>query len=112
MANQKLKSLLLYGLDRYPARIDLLSDLAYYHEFENILGIVVTYYTRACLNEMNLEAFTELAQDFYYATHPDGYEALYALRDLFEPHAEKRKAIDFLIAEGEEAEKFTGPLKF
>ena len=111
-ANQKLKSLLLYGLDRYPARIDLLSDLAYYHEFENILATLITHYTRGCLNEMNLETFTELTQDFYYATHPDGYEALYALRGLFEPHTEKRKIIDSLIAEEEEAEELSGPIKF
>ena len=111
-ANQKLKSLLLYGLDRYPARIDLVSDLAYYHEFENILAILITHYTRACLNEMNLETFTELARDFYYATHPDGYEALYALRDLFEPETEKRKTIDSLIAEEVESKKFSGPIKF
>jgi len=57
------------------------------------------------VNQVNLETFTELAQDFYYATNPDGYEALYALRELFEPHTEKRKIIDFLISEEEEAEK-------
>jgi len=33
-ANQNLKALLLYGLDKYPGRIDLLSDLAFFHEFE------------------------------------------------------------------------------
>jgi len=55
------------------------------------------------VDQENLETFTELAQDFYYATKPDGYEALYALRDLFEPGTDKRKAIDFLIddVEGE-----------
>ena len=98
-ANQKLKALLIYGLDHYPGRIDLLSDLTYFHEFENILTTIITYYTRACVNQGNLETFTELAQDFYYATNPDGYEALYALRELFEPHTEKRKIIDFLISE-------------
>lgn len=104
-ANQKLKALIIYGLDHYPGRIDLLSDLTYFHEFENILTILIYYYTRACVNQDNLEAFTELAQEFYYATNPDGYEALYALRDLFEPHTEKRKIIDFLISEEEETEK-------
>ncbi len=104
-ANQKLKALLIYGLDHYPGRIDLLSDLTYFHEFENILTTIITYYTRACVNQGNLETFTELAQDFYYATNPDGYEALYALRELFEPHTEKRKIIDFLISEEEEEEK-------
>ena len=104
-ANQKLKALLIYTLDHYAGRIDLLSDLTYFHEFENILTTLITYYTRACVNQVNLETFTELAQDFYYATNPDGYEALYALRELFEPHTEKRKIIDFLISEEEEAEK-------
>jgi len=104
-ANQKLKALLIYGLDHYPGRIDLLSDLTYFHEFENILTTLIIYYTRACVNQENLETFTELTQDFYYATNPDGYEALYALRELFEPHTEKRKIIDFLISEEDEEEK-------
>lgn len=104
-ANQKLKALLIYGLDHYPGRIELLSDLTYFHEFENILTTLISYYTRACVNQVNMETFTGLAQDFYYATNPDGYEALYALRDLFEPHTEKRKIMDFLISEEEEAEK-------
>ncbi len=46
-----------------------------------------------------------IAQDFYYATKPDGYEALYALRDLFKPGTDKRKVIDFLIAEEKGAKK-------
>jgi hypothetical protein len=111
-ANQKLKALILYGLDHYPARIDLLSDLAYFHEFANILSLVITHYTRACLNEMNLQIFAELAEDFYYATSPDGYEALTALRELFEPNTEKRKIIDFLISEEAEAEKSAEAIEF
>lgn len=111
-ANKKLKALILYGLDRYPARIDLLSDLAYFHEFGNILSLVITYYTRACLNEMNLQIFAELAEDFYYATSPDGYEALIGLRELFEPNTEKRKIVDFLISEEAEAESSAEGIKF
>jgi len=105
-ANQNLKALLLYGLNRYPGRIDLLSDLAFFHEFENILNILITYYTSACMMQENLETFTALAEDFYYATVPDGYNALYALRDLFPAGTEKRAIIDFLIdakAEDDEA---------
>ncbi len=90
-ANQHLKSLILYGLDHYPGRLDLLSDLDYLHEFENILATLITYYTQACVDQENLETFSELARDFYYATIPDGYEALYALRDLFEPGTDKKK---------------------
>jgi hypothetical protein len=111
-ANQKLKTLLLYGLDHYPGRIDLLSDLAYFHEFENILTTLITYYTRACLNQANMETFTELARDFYYATNPDGYEAFHALRDLLELHTEKRKIIDLLISEPEEARTSTDQIEF
>lgn len=111
-ASQKLKALILFGLDHYPARIDLLSDLAYFHEFGNVLSLVITHYTRACLNETNLQVFTELAEDFCYATSPDGYEALIALRGLFEPHTEKRKIIDFLLSEEAEAEKSAEVIEF
>ena len=112
-ANKNLKSLLLYGLDNYPGRIDLLSDLAFFHEFKNILNILITYYTQACIDQGNLETFSELAKDFYYSTNPDGYEAYYALRELFEPETDKRKIIDFLTVEDEEAErKASQPIEF
>jgi len=112
-ANQNLKALLLYGLDHYPGRIDLLSDLTFFHEFENILSTLISYYTRACVDQQNLETFSELAKDFYYSTIPDGYEALYALRELFGPETDKRKIVDFLIAEEEEAErKSSQPIEF
>ena len=103
-ANQNLKTLILYGLDHYPGRFDLLSDLDYFHQFENILSTLITYYTRACVAQEDLETFSELARDFYYATKPDGYEALYALRDLFEAGTDKRKVVDFLIADQEDEE--------
>jgi hypothetical protein len=111
-ANQNLKSLILFGLDHYPGKIELLSDLGFFHEFENILSTLITYYTQACVDQENLETFSELAQDFYNTTIPDGYEALYALRDLFETGTDKRKVIDFLIDEEEGAKKDNGPVKF
>ena len=112
-ANQNLKALLIYGLDHYPGRIDLLSDLTFFHEFENILSILISYYTRACVDQQNLETFSELAKDFYYSTNPDGYEALYALRELFEPDTDKRKIIEFLISEEEEIDrKSSQPIEF
>jgi hypothetical protein len=101
-ANKHLKSLLLYGLDNYPGRIDLLSDLAFFHEFENNLTLLITHYTRACIDQENLETFSELAKDFYYSTSPDGYEAYHALRELFGPETAKRKIIDSLMADEEE----------
>jgi len=103
-ANQKLKLLILYGLDHYPARIDLLYDLTYYHEFENILSTLIDYYMRGCKNEMNLETFTDLAREFYFATLPDGYDALYALQELIGSNPEKRQIIDALIREYKETE--------
>ena len=110
-ANQNLKSLILDGLDRYPGKIELLSALDFFHEFENILRPLITHYTHACVTQSNLETFTMLAWDFYYSTKPDGYEALYALRELFETGTEKRKIIDSLIAEMEEDEKADSPVK-
>jgi hypothetical protein len=112
-ANKNLKSLLLYGLENYPGRIDLLSDLTFFHEFENILSTLITHYTQACIDQCNLDTFSELAIDFYYSTNPDGYEAYYALKDLFEPDTEKRKIIEFLL-EGEEqkATKASQSIKF
>ena len=83
-ANQNLKALLIYGLDHYPGRIDILDDLAFFHEFENILSILIKYYTQACIDQGNLDTFSELVKDFYFATSPDGYEPYYALRDLFD----------------------------
>ena len=104
-ANKNLKRLILYGLDNYPGTIDLLSDLSFFHEFENILSLLIKYYTKACIDQENLDTFTELAKDFYYCTIPDGYEAYHALRELFEPETDKRKIIEFLIADVEESEK-------
>jgi len=110
-ANQNLKSLILYGLDHSPGNLDLLSDLGFFHEFKNILSTLITYYTQACVDQENLDTFSELARDFYNTTIPDGYEALYALRDLFETGTDKRKVIDFLMDE-KGVKKDNGPVKF
>jgi hypothetical protein len=69
-----------------------------------MLSTVIKYYTRACVEQANLQTFGELAREFYWATISDGYEALHALRDLFPPHTEKRAIIDFLIEEMEAGE--------
>ena len=98
-ANQNLKALILRGLEHYPGRIDLLQDLGFFHEFGNILETVIEYYTRACESQENMEAFTNLAQEFYYTTQPDGYDAYHALKDTFPVGSAKRELVDFLIAE-------------
>ncbi len=112
-ANSNLKALLIYGLEKYPGRIDLLNDLSFFHEFENVLGLLIKYYTRECLHQGNLQTFSELVKDFYYATVPDGYDALAALRELVEPGSAQSKIIDFMIAEEKEAEREAlGTVKF
>ncbi len=95
-ANKNLLSLILHGLHHYPALDELLSDLAYFHEFQNILSTLIESYTVACDLQDNLEAFSELAMGFYYATVADGYDALYALNERYPVGNEKREVIDFL----------------
>jgi hypothetical protein len=43
-ANSNLKALLLFGLDQCQTNIDLLSDLVYFHEYENVLRELIARY--------------------------------------------------------------------
>jgi hypothetical protein len=95
----------LRGASLIPPALLVGADLSFFHEFRNILSVLIIYYTKACVDQTNLDTFAELSKEFYYSTIGDEYEAYYALRDLFEPETEKRKIIDFLIAEEEEAQK-------
>lgn len=94
--NKHLLSLILDGLTQDPAPIELLSDLTYFHEYQNILSTVIKHYTVACDLQDNFETFSELAMDFYYATLADGYDALYALKERYPIDSEKRAVVDFL----------------
>ena len=111
-ANPNLKALIIYGLDHYPARVDLLYDLAYFHEFDNLLSILIDYFTRACKNQMNLETFTDLAREFYFATFSDGFDALYALREIIKTNPEKLTIIDALIREYMQTDDSPGVTEF
>jgi hypothetical protein len=102
-ANSNLKALILFGLDQRPTSIDLLSDLAYFHEYENVLRELIARYTFACEKEDDLSKLNEIARDFYHATIPDGYDAVHALRELFSSNTQKRESIEFLIAELKDA---------
>lgn len=95
-SNKQLLSLILYGLQLYPVSDELLSDLAYYHEFEGILRLLVDHFMIACEKQENLEVFSEIVQDFYYATAPDGFDAFYELRERFPVGTRKRAVIDFI----------------
>jgi len=95
-ANINLLSLLLYGLEQYPVLEELLSDLAYYHEFQPVRQDVVERYLIACEKQDNLEVFGEFVLDFYYATAADGYDAFHELRNRNPLGTHKRAVIDFL----------------
>ena len=111
-ANSNLKALLLVGLDQRPTSIDLLSDLAYFHEYENVLRELIARYTFACEKEDDMSKFSEIAQDFYYAAIPDGYDALHALRELFSSNMQKRQVIELLIAKHKDGEKNDQVIRF
>ncbi|GAB6193993.1 hypothetical protein [Desulfocastanea catecholica] len=95
-ANKHLLSLISHGLQRDPVLVELLNDLTYFHEYQNILSTVINHYTIACDVQENLETFSELAMDFYYATLADGYDALYALKERYPIGSGKRTIVDFL----------------
>ena len=80
--NDRLKELLLYGLGKHPTDIGLLSDLAYYHEFRNILGELIEAYMTACGREHDLERFSQLVMSFYLDTEPDGFDAFHELEQV------------------------------
>ncbi|WP_372682500.1 hypothetical protein [Desulfosarcina sp.] len=83
-ANPNLKAILLKGLAANPTDPDLLDDLAYFSEFDGMLGELINYYTDACLQETDIERFSLLAQDFHMNTCEQGYDALHELVALFQ----------------------------
>jgi hypothetical protein len=91
--NNNLKYLLLYGLEKHPTDIGLLSDLAYYHEFRNILGELIEAYLMACARENDLDRLSELVMSFYLDTEPDGFDALHELEQVCSPGSDKWKVI-------------------
>jgi len=83
-ANPHLKSILLQGLAADPTDPDLLDDLAYFSDFDSMLGELIHFYTDACLKETDIERFSLLVQDFHMNTIDQGYDALQALTTLFQ----------------------------
>jgi hypothetical protein len=97
--NQPLKSLIIDGLQRQPTDIDLLCDLALFHEFNPMLSELVDYFTKACMLEEDHQKFAEIVEEFQAETTIDGYDALLALREIFDSNSDKGKIIDFLASE-------------
>jgi len=95
--NENLKRLIISGLKRSPADIGFLSDLAFFHEFKNILSELIGYYLIACDHEQNLKNFEQLALQFYYDTDPDGFDALYELNEKYGPDSDKGKIVQEIL---------------
>jgi hypothetical protein len=95
--NENLKRLLISGLKRSSADIGLLSDLAFFHEFKNILSELIGYYLIACDHEQNLQNFEQLALQFYYDTDPDGFDALYELSEKYGSDSDKGKIVREIV---------------
>jgi len=95
--NENLKRLIISGLKRSPADIGFLSDLAFFHEFKNILSELIGYYLIACDHEQNLKNFEQLALQFYYDTDPDGFDALYELNEKCGLYSDKGKIVQEIL---------------
>jgi hypothetical protein len=83
-ANPHLKAILLKGLALNPTDLDLLDDLAYFSEYDSMLGELIHFYTDACIRETDMERFSLLVQDFHMNTYEQGYDALQELTALFQ----------------------------
>lgn len=82
-ANPYLKALLFKALEDDPTDADLLDDLAYFSEFDSMLGELIRFYTDACIKETDMDRFSLLAQDFHINTYDQGFDALHELTTLF-----------------------------
>ena len=95
--NGNLKALIRHGLKMDPTDEGFLNDLSLIHEFHPMLGELIERYIEACRIQENLDSFSELAQDFFYNTTLDGYEAYQALKEIYGSDTPKGKIIDSLV---------------
>jgi len=103
--NPSLKALILFGLQKEPTNFDLLTDLVFFNEFDRNLPELIEHLTNACRLEDDLQKFSEIAMEFYYSAQQDGYNALAALKDIFDDDSDKRKVVDFLVSEEERQDR-------
>ncbi len=99
--NEHLRRLLIFGVERKPTDIDLLNDLGFFHEFRNILGDLIQFYLKACMEEHDMSNFEELVLSFYYDTVPDGFDALYELEQHIAPGSDKAQIVQKVRQEQE-----------
>lgn len=91
--NPNLKNLIMNGLQTKPTDRGLLGDLGYFHENRNILAELIRFYLKACEKEQDMNRFEKLVLNFYYDTHPDGFDALQELGSLYPPDSTKGKIL-------------------
>lgn len=103
--NPSLKALILLGLQNAPTNFDLLTDLILFNEFDRNLPELIEHLTNACRLEDDLQKFSEIALEFYFCTRQDNYNALAALKEIFDKDSDKGKVIDFLISEQERQDR-------
>ncbi|BBO90759.1 hypothetical protein [Desulfosarcina ovata] len=104
-ANPQLKAILLKGLSINPTDLDLLDDLAYFSEFDSMLGELIRFYAEACIQETDMERFSLLAQDFHMNTYDHGYDALQELTTMF-PSGAKGAVVQHLF---DTVDQYEGP---
>lgn len=87
--NLELKELLLFGLKSDPTNVELLSDLNFFNEFNQILNEVIRAHIKACKLQSDRKKFNELAEMFYFATKPYEYDSFEVLNKLFDKDVKK-----------------------
>jgi len=72
----------VYEFRKQPTDTGLLSDLAYYHDFSNLLGELIEAYMTACGREHDLDKFSQLVMSFCLETEPEGFDAVHELEQV------------------------------
>lgn len=106
--NKYLKELLLLAIKTNPTDRGLLSDLSFFDIFQPALKELINAYTVACNLENDLQAFKSLADDFYCNTDKHEFDALSALKQMFDEGSEKREIINQLEARQAISNDLTG----
>ncbi|MBF0421210.1 MAG: hypothetical protein HQL78_13745 [Magnetococcales bacterium] len=91
--NKRLKELLFHALESFPADIDLLNDVCFFHSNCNVLKSLITVFIRACEEETDPDKFRKIALLFHFETSAYSYAALHELGLRFDRSSLKGKII-------------------
>lgn len=95
-ANQPLKNLLLFGLQKMPTHLGLLDDLAFFNQFSLNLSELISRYLLACHEARDLTLFERLVEDFHIATALYDYDCFHALLEDADIGSEKQAVVNKL----------------